>query len=174
MLDIRSRPTPPLSTFSYPLLLQQFRRLPTLSSRAPQAIHSTSPFIKSSKESLPRSTSSSQAAESWFSANAPRAFGSPEFARKLKAYSGHASYLDDIRDTEVIVDQWQLERLALVGLKNDLFFYAPRVSTADLGSLGAHAFQSLDEAIRAATNGLADGAQVVLVPEGPYTFVRSL
>ncbi len=100
--------------------------------------------------------------------------GSPEFARKLKAYSGHASYLDDIRDTEVIVDQWQLERLALVGLKNDLFFYAPRVSTADLGSLGAHAFQSLDEAIRAATNGLADGAQVVLVPEGPYTFVRSL
>ncbi len=49
--------------------------------------------------------------------------GSDEFAQKLEAFSGYAAYLDEIKDTEVVADQWQLEKLALVGLKNELFFF---------------------------------------------------
>jgi len=98
--------------------------------------------------------------------------GSPEFARMLEKYSGHASFLNEIRDTPVEVDQWQLERVALVGLKNKLYFYTPRVPNAQLGNLGALAFNDLQEAVAAVLDGLPAGARVVLVPDGPYTFAR--
>jgi nickel-dependent lactate racemase len=99
--------------------------------------------------------------------------GSPEFARKLEAFKGCASYLEEIRETAVEVDQWQLEKLALTGLKHDLYFYTPGVSRQQLGSLGAKAFDDLGEAIAATLDGLPAGARVALVPEGPYTFAKA-
>ena len=98
--------------------------------------------------------------------------GSPEFARMLEAYPGHAAFLDQIRDTRVEVDQWQLERLALAGMKHELLFYTPGVSAAQLGNLAPRAFNTLDQAIAALLDGLPAGALVVLVPEGPYTYAR--
>ena len=98
--------------------------------------------------------------------------GSPEFARMLAAYRGHAEYLDEIRGRNVEVDQWQLEKLALVGVKNELYFYTPGVDAADMGSLGSRVFAKLDDAVSAALDGLGPDALVVLVPEGPYAFAR--
>lgn len=99
--------------------------------------------------------------------------GSPEFARMIRSYPGHAAFLDQIREgTPVEVDQWQLERLALVGLKHELFFYTPGVTAAQLGSLAPRAFSNLDQAVAALLNGLPPGALVVLIPEGPYTYAR--
>ncbi len=99
--------------------------------------------------------------------------GSAEFARKLETYRGHASFLDEIRASAVEIDQWQLEKLALCAANHELYFYAPGVSKAQLGSLGARAFDDLNEAIAAALDGLPANARVVLVPEGPYTFARA-
>ena len=59
--------------------------------------------------------------------------GSPEFAKKLKAFAGWHSYLESIKNTPVIVDQWQLEKLALTGLRHELFFYTPGVAKEQLG-----------------------------------------
>jgi len=98
--------------------------------------------------------------------------GSPEFARMVGSYPGHQEFLEQIRDSRVEVDQWQLERLALVGLKHELYFYTPGVSNARLGSLGARAFGSIDGAVAALFDGLGSDALVVLVPEGPYTYAR--
>jgi nickel-dependent lactate racemase len=98
--------------------------------------------------------------------------GSPEFARMVQNYPGHAAFLDQIRDTRVEVDQWQLERLALVGVKHELFFYTPGVPAAQLGSLEPRAFSDLDQAVAALLDGLQSDALVVLVPEGPYTYAR--
>jgi nickel-dependent lactate racemase len=98
--------------------------------------------------------------------------GSPEFARMVGSYPGHQEFLEQIRDSRVEVDQWQLERLALVGLKHELYFYTPGVSASQLGSLGARAFGSIDKAVRALLEGLDSDALVVLVPEGPYTYAR--
>jgi nickel-dependent lactate racemase len=98
--------------------------------------------------------------------------GSPEFAGMIEAYPGHAAFLEQIRETRVEVDQWQLERLALVGVKHELFFYTPGVSAAQLGGLAPQAFGNLDQAIAALLEGLPTGALVVLVPEGPYTYAR--
>jgi nickel-dependent lactate racemase len=100
--------------------------------------------------------------------------GSPEFTRKLQAYSSHASYLDEIRSSPVEVDQWQLEKLALTGLTHELFFFVPGVSPAQLGSLSARAFNTLQQAVDAVLHGLPAGARVALVPDGPYTFARAV
>ncbi len=99
--------------------------------------------------------------------------GSPEFARKLGAVKGYASYLVEIQDSAVEVDQWQIEKVALVGLKHELFFYTPGVNRNQLGSLGTNAFEDLDQAVAATLNGLPAGARVALVPDGPYTFANA-
>jgi nickel-dependent lactate racemase len=100
--------------------------------------------------------------------------GSPEYARLLRAYRGHAEFLKEIENTPVEVDQWQLEKLALTGLKNELLFYTPGAARNELGSLGANAFADANEAVAALFSGLAPGARVALLPEGPYTFARAM
>ena len=99
--------------------------------------------------------------------------GSGEFARKMEAFKGYESFLDEIADTAVEVDQWQIEKVALVGLKNELFFYTPGVSKQQLGGLGATAYEDLGSAVAATLNGLPAGARVALVPDGPYTFAQA-
>jgi nickel-dependent lactate racemase len=98
--------------------------------------------------------------------------GSPEFTRKLQAYRGHQEYLDEIRDTPVEVDQWQLEKLALAGLKHQLFFFVPGVSRDQIGWLGEAYYDTLNAAIAAAMEGLPADARVALVPDGPYVHAR--
>jgi nickel-dependent lactate racemase len=99
--------------------------------------------------------------------------GSPEFAAKLQNFSGYQSYLDEICDTPVVIDQWQLEKLALVGLKHRLAFYTPGASPSQLGCLSTQAFDKLSDAVAGLLSSLPSGAKVALVPEGPYTFARA-
>lgn len=100
--------------------------------------------------------------------------GSPEYARLLKGYRGHAEFLRQIENMPVEVDQWQLEKLAMVGLKHELMFYTPGAARDALGSLGAHAFADVNQAVAALFSGLAPGSHVALLPEGPYTFARAM
>jgi lactate racemase len=100
--------------------------------------------------------------------------GSPEYARQLREYEGHREFLDKIRDAKVEIDQWQLEKMALVGLEHELFFFTPGAPKEALGSLRANAFASVDAAVAALTNKLPKGARIALVPEGPYTFARAV
>jgi lactate racemase len=102
----------------------------------------------------------------------PEGIGSPEFAHKLSSFAGNEQYLREIADAGVVVDQWQLEKLALVGLKNELYFYTPGVSPTDLGALGERCFSNLTEAVDRFLDGLPAGARIVLIPEGPYSFAR--
>ena len=99
--------------------------------------------------------------------------GSPEFARKLAGMRDFRSFLNEIDGAAVEVDQWQLEKLALVGEKFELFFYTPGVTRGQMGFLAERAFGSIDEAVFATLDGLPADARVALVPEGPYTFARA-
>jgi len=99
--------------------------------------------------------------------------GSLEFAQMLKAYRGHAEFLEEIRDRKVEVDQWQLEKLAMVGLKHELLFYTPGAAKQELGCLGANVFDDLDGAVTALVDGMEAGERVALLPEGPYTYARA-
>lgn len=99
--------------------------------------------------------------------------GSPAFRQMLAGYSGHQAYLDSIRHTPVVNDQWQTERLALSGLNHRLLFFTPGVKPEQLGSLAPNLFANLDDAVHAALDGLGADARVALIPEGPYTFARA-
>jgi len=99
--------------------------------------------------------------------------GSPEFAEKLRGYEGPQQFLDAIRDTPVIADQWQLEKMAMVELKHPLLVYAPGTKPQQLGSLGESSFTYEQDAVRALIDGLGPGATVAVVPDGPYAFARA-
>ena len=99
--------------------------------------------------------------------------GSPEFARMLEGFSSNAGFLEEIRERTVEVDQWQLERLAMCGLRHELYFFTPKAPKEKLGSLAARSFDDLGDAIAALLEGLQDGAHIALIPEGPYTFARA-
>jgi nickel-dependent lactate racemase len=98
--------------------------------------------------------------------------GSPEFAHKLAAFTGYQDYLDGIKEAEVVVDQWQLEKLALAGLQNDLLFYTPGVTKKQLGTLGNRLFDDLNIALECALEGLPAHPRVALLPDGPYVYAR--
>lgn len=98
--------------------------------------------------------------------------GSPEFAEMLRHLTSYELYLEEIREAPVVVDQWQLEKLALIGLENEVFFYTPGVEKTQLGSIGEKTFHDLNEALAVALEGLPAGARVAVVPEGPYVYAR--
>jgi lactate racemase len=72
-----------------------------------------------------------------------------------------------------VVDQWQLEKLALAGQKHELFFYVPGIPKERLGSLASRSYASPAAAVAALLDGLPADARVALVPEGPYVFARA-
>jgi len=73
------------------------------------------------------------------------------------------------------VDQWQLEKLALAGLKNELFFYTPGVDkAANLAPSAKEASQILNDGFgNCYFVDLPIGARVALVPEDP-TYMPAL
>jgi len=99
--------------------------------------------------------------------------GSPEFAEKLRSYEGPQQFLDAIRDTPVIADQWQLEKMAMVELKHPLLVYAPGTKPQQMGSLGECSFTHQQDAVSALIDDLEPGATVAVVPDGPYAFARA-
>jgi nickel-dependent lactate racemase len=98
--------------------------------------------------------------------------GSAEFAAMLRGYAGHREFLREIEGAPVVIDQWQLEKPALVGLRNEFFFYTPGVSPEQLGALGQRCFSDVNRAIAVLLDGLPTGARVALIPEGPYAFAQ--
>ena len=58
-----------------------------------------------------------------------------EFATRLKKVQSFETYLAEIASSPVEIDQWQLEKLALAAIRNELFFYTPGVQAEDLGIL---------------------------------------
>jgi nickel-dependent lactate racemase len=100
--------------------------------------------------------------------------GSPAFAKMLAEFEGNQTFLDSIQDTPVVIDQWQLERMALSGLRHKLLFYTPGAKPEQLGCVGPQTYGTLDEAVAAVIAGLPASGRVALIPEGPYTFARAL
>ena len=99
--------------------------------------------------------------------------GAPEFRDMLKKTRSSREFLDELTGAPVIVDQWQLEKLALVAEKLDLLFYTPGLPGDFHPWLWGRAFNSAQEAVTAATADLPDGAEVALMPEGPYVLART-
>jgi nickel-dependent lactate racemase len=95
--------------------------------------------------------------------------GGAEFTQLLPAYSTPEAFLDAIGEAPVTVDQWQLEKLALVARRAELFHCVPGLAPALRDKLWGQAFDNFPAALAATFTGLRPNAKIAIIPEGPYT-----
>ena len=100
--------------------------------------------------------------------------GAAEFAQMLETFGSYEDFLKRIREQDVVVDQWQLEKLALVGARYEILFYVPGLASQYRKHFGQQMFGSAQAAVNGLVAGLASGARVALIPEGPYVLARVL
>jgi nickel-dependent lactate racemase len=98
--------------------------------------------------------------------------GAPEFREMLRTFESYGGFLEAIRETPVIVDQWQLEKLALVAGKHEVLFYVPGLTAEYREHFGTNVFDSPEAAVAALSGSLRPGAKVAVIPEGPYVLAR--
>lgn len=98
--------------------------------------------------------------------------GAAEFCRMLKSFPSYGEFLDQLEQRPVEVDQWQLEKLALVGQKYELLFYVPGLPAEYREHFGPSMYDSLDAAVAGVRAWVGPGAKVAVIPEGPYVLAR--
>jgi len=96
--------------------------------------------------------------------------GSPEFTRFVRRFPDARACLDATAREPVTIDQWQLEKLALVAEKTRLYFCTPGIPVEDRAYLWGPVFEEPAKAVEALCTELPHGASVAVVPEGPYVF----
>jgi nickel-dependent lactate racemase len=99
--------------------------------------------------------------------------GAHEFCQLLKRTASDQEYLDSISNSPVIVDQWQLEKLAIVTRKADVFFYTPGLPGDYHDALWGRILPTPEAAVAALTESLPQGAKIALLPEGPYVLAKA-
>ena len=98
--------------------------------------------------------------------------GAPEFQEMMKRFASDKAFMDHIGGAPVTVDQWQLEKLALVTAQKQVLFYTPGLPADFDATLWGPRFANPEAAISALLDGLAPGARVAVIPEGPYVLAR--
>jgi lactate racemase len=99
--------------------------------------------------------------------------GAPEFRSMLADNPSDRAFLERIAAAPVVVDQWQLEKLALVTRRAEVLFYVPGLPAEYRGALWGRSFATAAEAVEALAASLGTGARVALIPEGPYVLARA-
>ncbi|WP_031500295.1 nickel-dependent lactate racemase [Bryobacter aggregatus] len=98
--------------------------------------------------------------------------GAPEFREMIQAFSSPQAFLDAVEHAPVQVDQWQLEKLALVLEKKQVLFLTPGVPEEYHKAMWGPVFRDFDSAMRALVEGLPANAKIAVIPEGPYVLAR--
>lgn len=98
--------------------------------------------------------------------------GAREFCDLLKRTASDAEFLQSIEQAPVIVDQWQLEKFAMVTRKAEVIFYTPGLPQEFHSKLWGKICADPATALAALTEGLPEGAKVALMPEGPYVLAK--
>jgi nickel-dependent lactate racemase len=100
--------------------------------------------------------------------------GAPEFENMLRSSPSDRQFLHQILNAPVTVDQWQLEKLALVTTSHRVFFYVPGLPTEYWKSLWGPAFTTIADAIQGFADKLPDQANIAVIPDGPYVLAKVL
>ncbi|MBM3749436.1 MAG: nickel-dependent lactate racemase [Acidobacteria bacterium] len=98
--------------------------------------------------------------------------GAPEFRRMLKEFPSDEGFLRAIENAEVIVDQWQLEKLALVTRRARVLWYVPGLPEEYHPTVWGTVCPSVEAARDALFVGLPPGAAIAVIPEGPYVLAK--
>jgi lactate racemase len=99
--------------------------------------------------------------------------GSADFAAMLREGIPDGAFLDRIAKAPVLVDQWQLEKLALVTRKVGVVYYVPGLPADYYPALWGKAYGTPEEALREFLDGLPAGAGIAVMPEGPYVLANA-
>lgn len=99
--------------------------------------------------------------------------GAQEFCDMVLEGSSDHDFLTRIKGAPVTVDQWQLEKLALVTTRQKLLWYVPGLPAEYQPKLWGRAFPSIEAAVQALTESLQPGATIAVIPEGPYVLARA-
>jgi len=94
--------------------------------------------------------------------------GAPEFRHMILEGKSDRQFLDDIAGAPVTVDQWQLEKLALVTTKQQVLYFVPGLPAEYHPHLWGSSYRGVQSAIEALTASLAPDANIAVIPEGPY------
>ena len=98
--------------------------------------------------------------------------GSAEFSEMMTRYGSDGEFLRGYEGVPVTVDQWQLEKLALVTQKNDVLYSVPGLPREYQSKVWGRAYAQPQEAVEALCAGLSPGARIAVVPEGPYVLAQ--
>lgn len=98
--------------------------------------------------------------------------GGPEFARMLAEGLPDHAFMKSIENQPVVVDQWQLEKLAMVTGRAEVLYHLPGLPGDFLPRLWGKPYSSPQEAVSALAASLERNATVAVIPEGPYVLAR--
>ncbi len=98
--------------------------------------------------------------------------GAPEFREMILRHPTAQGFLDAIANAPVTVDQWQLEKLALVLRDKQLLFFTPGVPAEYRPTMWGPVFDHFPAASAALLAGLPPAATIAVIPEGPYVLAR--
>ena len=96
--------------------------------------------------------------------------GSPEFTAFVRRFSDSRTCLETMAKEPVVIDQWQLEKLALVMQRACVWFCTPGIPVEDRRYLWGSAFEEPQRAVDKLCAELPKDATVAVIPEGPYVF----
>jgi hypothetical protein len=99
--------------------------------------------------------------------------GAPEFSQMLLEGMSDAEFLARIKDAPVTVDQWQLEKLAMVTTRQRLLWYVPGLPAQYHGRLWGRSYSTAGAGIAALTATLPTGSSIAVIPEGPYVLAKA-
>ena len=71
-----------------------------------------------------------------------------------------------------VIDQWQLEELAKVARKADIYFYTDGIPYHQRVKLFVHPLKSAQEGIEELLTRYGEDAQIAVIPEGPYVLAK--
>jgi nickel-dependent lactate racemase len=98
--------------------------------------------------------------------------GGPEFSRMLHEGLPDREFMKKIAKAPVTIDQWQLEKLALVATRTEVLYYIPGLPREYQASVWGKVLPSAEEAIGALAASLERNARIAVIPEGPYVLAR--
>jgi lactate racemase len=98
--------------------------------------------------------------------------GASEFSRLLRESSDPGFFLRSIAEIPVTIDQWQLEKLALICQTHQVWFYTPGLPAEYHANLWGKLFPSAADALAAVAEYAGAHGEIAVIPEGPYVFAR--
>jgi nickel-dependent lactate racemase len=98
--------------------------------------------------------------------------GAPEFRQMLLEAPSAEEFLRRIETAPAIVDQWQIEKLAIVTTHQRVLWHVPGLPPEYHHRLWGRSYASVDSAVEALTSSLPPGATIAVIPEGPYVLAR--